>query len=241
MDVKIILMFILISVCSYFFGNINFAVIISSIHKKDVRKIGSGNPGTMNMARNFGAKMGALTLLLDILKGALPTFIAKTIFDGYAASVGNPVLGSLGAYTAGLFVILGHIYPVFLKFKGGKGIASTLGVFLVTNPVLTLIALAVSIIYIILFEYGSVGNLIMITLMCCYEGVVFNRTYPADIYLLWLCFLLLFICFLTWFAHRSNLYRLMMGKEHKTRLIDILKPKRRRIKRDTGASEAEKE
>lgn len=223
-----IFVLIIIAVCSYFMGNINFAVILSGFKKKDVRNMGSGNAGTMNMLRNFGAKVGALTLVLDVLKGALPTFLASIIFANNALNGGVEIITKIAAYTAGFFVILGHIYPVLLKFKGGKGIASTLGVFLITNPWLTLIALAISIIYIILFEYGSVGNLIMITVMCCYEGYTYNLTYTADNYLLILCFILLGICFLTWFAHRTNLYRLMMGKEHKTKLIDILKPKRRK-------------
>ncbi|MDD4003545.1 MAG: glycerol-3-phosphate acyltransferase [Clostridia bacterium] len=223
MDINNILILIAISVCSYLFGNINNAVILSSSRKKDVRSVGSGNPGTMNMMRNFGAKMGALTLVLDIIKGALPAYIAKMI----TASSGE-IISTIAAYTAGFFVILGHIYPVFMKFKGGKGIASTLGVFLIVNPVLTLIAFAISVIYIILFEYGSVGNLIMITIMCCVEGIRYNKMFGGQSLLLMLSFLLLFICFLTWFAHRNNLYRLMMGKEHKTRLADIFKPKRRR-------------
>ncbi len=230
MNTAAIIVLISIAVCAYFIGNINFAVILSRFSKKDVRQMGSGNPGTMNMLRNFGAKAGALTLVLDMFKGALPTFIALKLFSNSALNGGVPLLCDIAAYGAGLFAVLGHIYPALLKFKGGKGIATTLGVFLITNFPLTLIALAISIVYIIVFEYGSVGNLIMITLMCCVEGYLYNTNYPADNYLLVLCFILLSICFLTWFAHRNNLYRLMMGKEHKTKLIDLLKPKRRRKK-----------
>jgi glycerol-3-phosphate acyltransferase PlsY len=231
MQGKAVWILLLISVASYFIGNINFAVLLSRSRNKDVRNLGSGNPGTMNMMRNFGAKMGILTLILDIAKGAIPTLTARMIFLNPAVA-GGGIAVSIAMYTAGFFAVLGHIYPVTLKFKGGKGIATTLGVFLVTNPILTLIAFGISIIYIILFEYGSVGNLIMITLMCCIEGYKYNSAYPADINLLILCFMLLGLCFLTWFAHRSNLYRLMMGKEHKTRLVDILKPKRRKKRKE---------
>lgn len=238
MQNKAIIILIIIALCSYFIGNINFAIIFSKFRKKDVRTLGSGNPGTMNMMRNFGAKLGILTLLLDIIKGALPAFLAKMLFLNADLNGGNMILSDIAAYSAGLFAVLGHIYPVFLKFKGGKGIATTLGVFLITNFSLTLIAFVVSIVYIILFEYGSVGNLIMITLMCCVEGYLYNNMYDANNYLLILSFLLLCICFLTWFAHRGNLYRLMMGKEHKTRLIDMLKPKRRKKKTpETGETE----
>ncbi len=223
---------LLIALAAYLIGNINFAVLLSRSRKKDVRQLGSGNPGTMNMMRNFGAKMGILTLFLDIFKGALPVFIAKMIFKNPEISGGKEIAEFIAMYTAGFFAVLGHIYPITMKFKGGKGIATTLGTFLIINPLLTLIAFAISIIYIILFEYGSVGNLIMITLMCCIEGYRYNSAFSADINLLALCFLLLGLCFLTWFAHRSNLYRLMMGKEHKTRLVDILKPKRRKKKKE---------
>lgn len=224
-----ILILIAIAIGSYLIGNISFAMILSSSRRKDVRKMGSGNPGTMNMLRNFGAKLGALTLVLDVLKGAVPVFAAYLIFKeglGY-----DNIYVEIAKYTAGLFVILGHIYPAFMGFKGGKGIASTLGVFLIANWQLTLIAFAVSLIYILLFEYGSVGNLAMITILCCVEGMKYSSFAP-DIYLFILCLLILCICFLTWFAHRGNLYRLMMGKEHKTRLADILKPKRRKKSAD---------
>lgn len=225
MEISDIFIIIAISIVSYLIGNINFALIISTFHRKDVRKMGSGNPGTMNMLRNFGAKLGVLTLLLDVLKGAIPVFFAGLIAvkSGY-----EPVYCDIIKYLAGLFVILGHIYPVFLRFKGGKGVASTLGVFLVVNWQLTLIAFVLSLIYILLFEYGSVGNLAMITIMCCVEGYKYNQAYQPNLELFILCFIILLICFLTWFAHRGNLYRLMMGKEHKTRLRDMIKPKRRK-------------
>lgn len=232
MQLTHIFILITIGVCSYLIGSVNFALIISSLRSKDVRDLGSGNPGTMNMLRNFGAKLGALTFVLDIIKGALPVFIAGIIFGSALAPHNFDTLTlnlyiDISRYVAGLFVIVGHIYPVFFKFKGGKGVASTLGVFLVVNWQLTLIAFAVSFFYILLFEYGSVGNLAMITIMCCVEGYRYNINYSPDIYLFLLCILILCICFLTWFAHRGNLYRLMMGKEHKTRLRDIIKPKRR--------------
>jgi glycerol-3-phosphate acyltransferase PlsY len=118
----IVLYYALLIIGSYFIGNISFAIIISKKKNGDITKVGSGNPGTMNMLRTYGFKLGFLTLVLDTLKGAIPSLIGLLIF------------GKVGLYTAGLSAILGHIFPVVRKFKGGKGIACTLGVFLVADP-----------------------------------------------------------------------------------------------------------
>lgn len=114
---------------SYFVGNINFALIISKLKKSDVRKLGSGNPGTLNMSRNFGLKIGLLTLFLDMLKGAIPTLVGYFAFYGVFVGEGTPqfYLPDLAKFACGFAAVLGHIYPVFLKFRGGKGIASTIG------------------------------------------------------------------------------------------------------------------
>ena len=130
----------LLAIGAYLIGNISFAILLSKKKNQDITKMGSGNPGTMNMLRNFGFKTGILTLALDALKGAAPALAGYLLF------------GDHGLYIAGLAVILGHIYPVFRKFKGGKGVACTLGVFLVANPILTLIFFVVAFIYLYFFD-----------------------------------------------------------------------------------------
>ena len=132
--------FLLLAIGSYLMGNINFAIIISKLKKKDIRTLGSGNPGTLNMSRNFGLKIGLLTLVLDIFKGAIPTFIGfiiyrNTYFVGTSLSI--ELLAKVGC---GFFAVLGHVFPVFMKFKGGKGIATTIGVFAVCNPLIAVIS-----------------------------------------------------------------------------------------------------
>ena len=121
--------FIVMAVVSYFVGCFNFALLISKIKHKDVRKMGSGNPGTMNMSRQFGLKIGGLTLFLDMVKGGLPLLIAYFIFRGYVFAGTDVLVSDLARYVCGVSVIVGHIYPVTMKFKGGKGIASTLGMY----------------------------------------------------------------------------------------------------------------
>ena len=121
--------FIVMAVVSYFVGCFNFALLISKIKHKDVRKMGSGNPGTMNMSRQFGLKIGALTLFLDMVKGGIPLLVAYFIFRGKVFAGTDVLISDLARYVCGVSVIVGHIYPVTMKFKGGKGIASTLGMY----------------------------------------------------------------------------------------------------------------
>ena len=153
-----VLKYILLIIFSYLVGNINFALIISKHNKSDITKKGSGNPGTINMLRSYGGKLGGLTLILDMIKGATPAIIGFFAFGGYA----NLQMAILGLYIGGFSVIVGHIYPIMLKFKGGKGIACSLGVFLIANQS-TLIFFIVAVIYLWFFEYGSISSFIMIT------------------------------------------------------------------------------
>ena len=113
---------LILAVGSYFCGNINWALIISKIKKTDIRKLGSGNPGTLNMSRNLGLKAGLLTFFLDIMKGAIPVFVAFMLLKDKYFYDCEYVIGDFAIYLCGLCAVLGHIYPVVLKFKGGKGI-----------------------------------------------------------------------------------------------------------------------
>ena len=128
---------IVCAVVCYFIGCFNFAVLISHIKKSDIRKVGSGNPGTMNMTRTFGLKIGAINFFSDIIKGGLPAVVAWIIFKNYifagSSAVGVSVSDFM-RYYCGLWVIIGHIFPVTMKFKGGKGIASTMGLFSFALP-----------------------------------------------------------------------------------------------------------
>jgi|AntRauTorcE11897_2_1112592.scaffolds.fasta_scaffold00001_320 glycerol-3-phosphate acyltransferase PlsY len=202
---------------SYLLGNINFAVVLSKLKESDVTKKGSGNPGTMNMLRSYGARLGGITLLLDILKGSIPAIIGFFAFGGYA----NLEMATLGLYIGGFSVILGHIYPVTMSFKGGKGIACSLGVFLVANPIATFIFFVISIIYLWFFEYGSITSLIMITALVTVEGLKVIQYNNIAITLL-----LFAIFFITWFAHRQNIFRLLIGKENRVSLKRMLKKRR---------------
>ena len=210
---------VLIVIVSYFMGNISFSRFLARTKKQDITKLGSGNAGSTNILRNFGFKFGVLNLVLDILKGFVPSFLAYKIF-------GNNIVY---LYIAGISVMIGHIYPVIFKFKGGKGIASMLGVFLAADPVVTLIVIAIAAVSWLLFKYGSIASFICVTALTVYEGIKAKSLIGNQPKIV--CALLFVIFCLTWYAHRSNIERLLCGKESKVSLIKKAK-KRLQSKRE---------
>lgn len=223
-----ILLFVVLSYC---FGNLNFAILISKFKKRDVRNMGSGNPGTMNMLRNFGVKIGAITLIFDALKGFFPALIGYLVYR--TTYIEGFCVGDLMGYIAGLSAILGHIYPAFLKFKGGKGVATTIGVFLAVSPIWAIAMFAVLFLYILIFEYGSMGSFLFITGMCIEEGISLylkyvpggNASVPLAPLLI-LNIMIFLITVFTWWAHRQNIHRLCAGTEHRTSLMKLFKKKK---------------
>ena len=106
--------FLILAIISYLIGNINFAVIISKLKKNDIRKIGSGNPGTLKMSRTFGLKIGLLVLLLDICKGVVPTLLGYLIYNGYYFNQTTLPISLIAKVLCGFFAVLGHVFPVFM-------------------------------------------------------------------------------------------------------------------------------
>ncbi len=216
---------------SYLIGSINFAVVISKLKKRDIRTIGSGNPGTLNMSRNFGIGIGILTLVLDIIKGVIPTLTATLVYSNYYFEGTTLSVGVVAKVMCGFFVVLGHVFPIFMKFKGGKGIATTIGVFFVCNWVVALISGAVAILFIMLTEIGSMGSFIATTpgaIATCYsvyENYIYNK--PLDVNSGVLSAIsnlfVVLIIVLTWYAHRKNIQRLIAGEEHPTNWLQMIK------------------
>ena len=142
--------FLVLIVGSYLIGNIFFARIISRAKKYDISKSGSGNPGTMNMLRNLGLVVGLLTLVLDMLKGIIPALVGFYLFGGHTAGAN----AYIGMFTGGLSSLVGNIFPVFYKFKGGKGAAIVYGICFAAQPILGLIIFVAGIIYLLIFDYA---------------------------------------------------------------------------------------
>lgn len=201
------LKFIIVIICSYLLGNFSNARIISKFLNRDITKEGSGNPGTMNMLRTFGFKVGILTLFLDVLKGAIPALFGFYMFGGINAGID----AYIGLYTAGLSVVIGHNFPVLYKFKGGKGVACILGVYAVAEPLWALVAFIGCFIYLYFFDYGAIASFIFITVLTVVEALRFQQNIVITV-------LLLVLYFLTWFMHRKNINRLLLGKENKVYL-----------------------
>ena len=164
----------------------------------DIRQHGSGNIGMTNVWRFAGAKWGIATLLLDILKGVLAVWMAGKLDPDHR---GTMVL-------AGLFVILGNLFPIFLRFKGGKGVGTSIGVFYSLLPIPSLIGTVVFGLVLWRRKIVSVSSLAGVTAMalasCHFLGVERDESRLA-----------LLICLLVWYGHRANLLRLLAGTERK--------------------------
>lgn len=207
----IYLYYILLALGSYFFGNITWARVVSKLNHGDITKYGSGNPGTLNTWRAFGFWSGVITFILDFIKGVIPTLFAYLTFGYFGC---NP---EIAIYVAGASVVLGHIFPIIYKFKGGKGIATSVGVFLVANWWVALIAFAVMILGMLFVKYASIFTIGFVLTMSIVEIFMCN---PAN----WVNYIFIsIILFLVVWAHRENIKRLIQGKENKTELLAMIK------------------
>lgn len=189
---------VLIGIISYFIGNISFAYILGKIFtEKDVRDYGSGSAGATNALRVFGKKIGIMVFLGDVLKGII------------AVTIGRMLAGQTGAYIAGAFVIIGHNWPVLLNFKGGKGVATTIGVMIFVNAFLTSICVVFGALIIIFTRTVSLGSIFGMA-SAPIVAILFVR--PFDMKLLVFC---LFIAGMSIYRHKDNIKRLKNGNENK--------------------------
>ncbi len=185
------------AVIAYFLGNIQIAVLISKFKfQDDIREHGSRNAGSTNMLRTFGLKAGIITFLLDVVKGIL------------ACLIGHFIAGHMGSYIAGLFVVLGHNFPVFFRFRGGKGVATTYGVAFMVSPIAAAITTVYLVVIILLTKLVSVmsitGMLMFLVLTCilCW----------ANTPLIVLCAILTLLILI---QHTENIKRIFRGEEKK--------------------------
>ena len=202
----------------YLFGIIQTGFIYGKIKHIDIRKHGSGNAGATNALRTLGWKAGATTFIGDALKAVAAVLIARLIFAD------SPEVMLLGLY-AGMGVVLGHNYPFYLKFKGGKGIASTVGLMLATDPVIFLTILAIFLVIFLTSKYVSLGSLVCV-LVFAVEFIIFGQMgkYGVDVNQLHEMYgLVIFLAALGWWRHRANIQRLLKGTENKIIFSQIKK------------------
>ena len=197
----------IIAIVAYLIGSINFSVILSKkMAGFDVREKGSGNAGTTNMLRSVGKKAAAITLVCDILKGVIAILIAMLMSKIFKDSN-----GALLVQIAGVAVILGHTFPIFFKFKGGKGVATSLGVLIMSNWQIGLICLVFALILIILTQMVSVGSIaaaILYPVLTLF--IPQNYIIPGN-YIIYSVILAVIIVF----NHRENVKRLLSGTENR--------------------------
>ena len=215
---------ILVAVCSYLVGSINTSIILSkAIYGTDIRNSGSGNAGATNMLRTHGTKMAVATLLFDVLKGVLMVALVS-ILDRFSVNIYENapasdfertyLLGSL-KYIAGIFVVLGHDFPLYFGFKGGKGVATSLGVMLTLNWKVGLIILALALTIMAITRYVSLGS---ITAAAVYPFVLFTFMIAGGDELsqcITYLFMAVTLAVILIAKHHSNITKLKNGTENK--------------------------
>lgn len=203
--------YIIVAIIAYLLGSISFSVIISKkMAGFDVREKGSGNAGSTNVLRTVGKKAAAITLVCDILKGVVAILIALL-----AGKIVQGLDNALLVQLAGVFVIIGHTFPIFFKFKGGKGIATSLGVLLMINWQIGLICLVFALILMALTKMVSVGSIAAAILFPVLVLFINQNYIVADSNNWSYLIFSIIIAVLVIFNHRENLKRIFTGKENK--------------------------
>ena len=188
---------ILSIIISYLMGSIPFGLILTKIFlKKDIRDIGSGNIGATNVLRTGNKIIGYLTLSLDILKAVIPVLYIKFNY---------PEL----VYVSSLSVFIGHVFPLWLKFKGGKGVATYVGILFSINYILGFLFIASWLIIFFILRYSSLGSILATFIIPIF--IFFNPNYENEYF-----FIIMFILIL--FTHRENVKRLINKEESKTKI-----------------------
>ncbi len=207
------ILYIIMVIVAYLIGSISFSVIISKkMAGFDVREKGSGNAGSTNMLRSVGKKAAAITLICDILKGVVAILIAIILGNIFKNSNKELLL-----QIAGIAVVLGHTFPIFFGFKGGKGVATSLGILLMSNWQIGLICLVFGVVLIILTRMVSLGSCMaailfpVLTLFINEHYTVLTEGKSGNVYFIYSVIMAIIVLY----NHRSNIKRILNGTENK--------------------------
>ncbi|WP_294508943.1 glycerol-3-phosphate 1-O-acyltransferase PlsY [uncultured Victivallis sp.] len=197
--------YFIVPAASYLIGAIPFGYLIGRLHGIDIRKVGSGNIGATNVTRTVGKVQGKICFFLDFFKGALPVALVNSVFTQDTANL---------ALAAGLAVILGHIFPIYLKFRGGKGVATAAGVALALAPYPLLCALLVWLVTFLTTRYVSLASIVAAAALPVAAALFFGLGLPTP-FPLGASTLIFFtlIALLAILRHVSNIKRLLNGTE----------------------------
>ena len=204
--------YIIFSIVAYLLGSIPSAVWVGKAwYNIDVREHGSKNAGATNTFRVLGKKPGIVVLSIDIVKGALATFLPVIVLNSTLRIENEHVIQI--QILAAIFAVIGHVFPLFAQFKGGKGVATSLGVIIGLQPLAALVCVVLFLIVFILFQFVSLG------------AIVAALSFPLVIRFIiqedsnWLFSFSILLSFLVIFAHRKNIGRLVKGEEAKMNLF----------------------
>lgn len=190
--------FFLIIVISYLIGSFSSAYFVGKYFKKiDIRNHGSGNAGATNALRIMGKKLGVITFLLDFFKGII------------AVNIGILISGYDGGLVAAIFTVIGHNYPIFLNFKGGKGIATTIATLAVLEFPITLISVIVGVFVAAIFKYVSLGSLVFLSTLFVLS------IFGTEEFYIYRTLTILFLMILGYYRHKENIKRLISGTENR--------------------------
>lgn len=210
-----VIKFALVVLVSYLLGSLNFSIIFSKgVVKKDIRESGSGNAGATNMLRTYGKKFALLTMLGDIIKVAIAIIITLLIFGSpikylFASPTDPTELQQIMFYKqfAGFFCVVGHIFPVFFKFKGGKGVAACTGMVIMVDWRIALILFVIFVIIVAISKWISLGS---ITIAILYPVLLYVFYKNTIVTLIALIFAVMVVV-----AHRQNIKRILNKTENK--------------------------
>jgi len=208
-----ILFFVLFPLAAYAMGSVPFGVLIARAHGVDLRKVGSGNVGATNVGRILGRKWGYLCFLLDVLKGFAPVLTAGLLLRGQEGFPSE--LHQVAWLSVAFAAVLGHVFSIFLKFRGGKGVATSLGVVLGVFPYFTwpgLAAFGLWIVVTLVSRYVSVGSIVsalaFLPLFAAFNWSRMTKLWPLGVFAAAVVLLILL-------RHRGNVRRLLAGEENK--------------------------
>lgn len=208
------MLFLLFIPAAYLLGSIPFGIVFAGLFNgPDPRTVGSGNIGATNVSRSAGKAAGALTLIADILKGALPTMLAYRAFPYFAESLPSLFLtlninpGAIFVSLVGFSAFIGHLYPIFLKFRGGKGVATACGVMLAISIPATLLSAAVFVIVLLAKRYISLGSIVSAAMLPVFLSFF---TSSKDYMVTGVAVAVLVII-----KHKDNIKRIAEGTENK--------------------------
>ncbi len=202
--------YIIIAIIAYAIGSINFSVIISKkMAGFDIRDKGSGNAGSTNMLRSIGKKAAILTLICDVLKGVVAVLIAVI-----AGKIVKNVDQAMLVQIAGILVVIGHTFPIFFEFKGGKGVATSLGVLLMINWKIGLICLVFALVIMALGRIVSLGS-VGAAILCPVLTLFIHSNYIVEATGIKYLVFGLILAAIVIFNHRANIQRIANGTENK--------------------------